>query len=52
MGKFHGKMRISPICCPAFEVEADWFYDKRFDCWYGNGESFPAEICTIVGEED
>lgn len=52
MVRFRGKMRISPVCSPAFVLEADWIYNEEHDCWYGNGESFPAEICTMIREED
>ena len=52
MGNFRGRMLISPVSAPAFELEADWIYNKRYDCWYGNGESFPAEICTMIREEE
>lgn len=50
MVRFRGKMRISPVCGPSFEREADWTYSEEHDCWYGNGESFPAEICTMIRE--
>lgn len=40
---FYGAMLICPIHKPPFEVLADWKY--KDGVWYGNGESFPAEIC-------
>lgn len=50
MVRFRGKMRISPVCGLAFERDADWTYNEEHDCWYSNGDSFPAEICTIIRE--
>lgn len=29
------------------EVFADWLYKPEYNCWYGNGRSYPAEVCTI-----
>ncbi|GEM_PF-6862582 len=43
--KFYGRMLISPIHKPPFEVLAEWEYKDGI--WYGNGESYPAEICEI-----
>ena len=42
---FYGVMLICPIHKPPYEVLADWKYSEKYECWYGNGESFPAEIC-------
>lgn len=50
MIRFRGKMRISPVCGPVRVMEAEWTYSEEHDCWYGNGESFPAEICTMIRE--
>lgn len=44
---FTGKMLITPINRSPFEVEADWAYNPETKCWYGNGSSYPAEICRI-----
>lgn len=43
--KFYGRMLISPIHKPPFEVLAHWEYKDGI--WYGNGESYPEEICKI-----
>lgn len=43
--KFYGRMLISPIHKPPFEVLAHWEYKDGI--WYGNSESYPAEICKI-----
>lgn len=44
--RFYGKMLISPIHKPPYEVLAHWEY--KDGVWYGNDESFPAEICKFV----
>lgn len=45
---FHGKMTITPKCpgVAPFTLECDWLYKPDTGCWYGNGQSFPAEICA------
>ncbi|WMI81808.1 hypothetical protein [Anaerotignum sp. MB30-C6] len=40
---FYGVMLICPINRTPFEVLAEWEY--KDGVWYGNGESFPDEIC-------
>lgn len=53
MGKhhnFYGMMIIMPINRPPFALVADWAYRADVDCWYGNGGSYPAEICRIQKE--
>ena len=48
---FHGDMLITPVITskPAFSiVDKDWLYKPDTNCWYGDGRSFPAEICNIV----
>lgn len=47
--KFYGRMLISPIHKPPFEVLAHWEY--KDGVWYGNGESYPAEICRLIQTE-
>lgn len=49
---FHGTMRIKPKNgLPAFCIcDKDWLYKPDTDCWYGNGQSFPAEICEVEAE--
>lgn len=44
---FTGIMQITPTNQPSFELEADWKYDPEWSCWYGAGQSFPEEICSI-----
>lgn len=50
---FRGGMRIVPISgTPApFELRGDWLYKPQYDCWYGCGQSFGANICEIVEDE-
>ena len=52
---FHGTMRISPkngLYSPFYINDKDWLYKPDTDCWYGNGQSFPADICTSIEEND
>ena len=30
------------------KVRGDWLYRPDTNCWYCKGESYPAEICTIL----
>ena len=45
---FRGIMQISWRARPAEEIEAHWLYRPDTGYWYGNGRSFPKEICTIL----
>ena len=48
---FHGDMKITPKnkLYPAYYIcNKDWLYKPDTDCWYGNGQSFPAEICKVI----
>jgi hypothetical protein len=48
---YHGDMKIVPknILYRAFYItDKDWLYRPDTDCWYGDGSSFPAEICEPV----
>jgi hypothetical protein len=48
---FHGVMRITPKCAtPPFTITADWLYKPDTGCWYGDGHSYPANICEVVEE--
>lgn len=49
---FHGTMRIAPKSegVPPFELTGDWLYKPYTHCWYGQGRSFPVEICMAVSE--
>lgn len=51
---FHGTMKIIPNNpeIPPFNITADWLYKPDFNCWYGKGQSFPAEICKPLFEEN
>lgn len=50
---FRGTMIIVPVAkhIKPFEIYGDWIYDPNTDCWYGDGSSYPQEICKI-GKED
>ena len=48
---FHGDMHIVPTSAlypPFYICDKDWLYKPDTDCWYGDGRSFPADICHIV----
>lgn len=49
---FKGVMKIIPKTdkIKPFEICADWLYKPSCDCWYGNGSSYPSEVCEIVSE--
>ena len=50
---FHGTMRIIPVNTslkPFIIANKDWLYKPDTKCWYGDGRSFPADICEIVEE--
>lgn len=51
---FHGDMHIIPLntLYPAFYIcDKDWLYKPDTKCWYGDGRSFPEEICHIVDSD-
>jgi hypothetical protein len=51
---FHGDMHIVPLnfLYPAFYIcDKDWLYKPDTKCWYGDGRSFPEEICHIVDSD-
>lgn len=45
---FRGSLEVTPKSdFPAFVETGVFLYRPDTDCWYGNGRSFPAEICTV-----
>lgn len=50
---FRGTMRITPTNpqFPQQELHSDWLYKPEYNCWYGCGRSFMAEICEVVEDE-
>lgn len=50
---FHGDMRITPknTAEPFCIVNKDWLYKPDTNCWYGDGRSFPADICEIISKD-
>ena len=50
---FRGTMRIAPKprTVEPFELRGEWLYKPQYDCWYGCGQSFGADICEIVEDE-
>ena len=50
---FHGDMKIVPkngMYSPYYICDKDWLYKPEYDCWYGDGRSFPADVCEIIDE--
>ena len=50
---FHGSMNITPktkVIEPFCICNKDWLYRPDTDCWYGDGKSFPSEICEPIEE--
>lgn len=47
---FRGVMLITPKPkeLGLFELSGDWLYKPDTNCWYGDGRSFHADICTVV----
>ena len=50
---FHGDMMIIPLNGAKSYVitDKDWLYKPEYHCWYGDGRSFPAEVCEIVDSD-
>lgn len=50
---FRGTMKITPKCAgiDPYELTTDWIYVPKYDCWYGNGSSFPSEVCEVIYDE-
>ena len=52
---FHGDMLITPkraLIAPFYIKDKDWLYKPTTDCWYGDGRSFPADICEPIEEDN
>lgn len=52
---FHGDMRIEPknkLYRAFYICDKDWLYKPESDCWYGDGRSFPAEICEPIQDNN
>jgi hypothetical protein len=48
---FRGIMLITPKNgVPPFELDGDWLYKPEYNCWYGCGRSFVADICEAKEE--
>ena len=43
-----GTMQINRVDGEPLLKSGEWQYDPWWNCWYLNGESFPAEICRKV----
>ena len=51
---FRGEMLITPVISKIkpFYIEGTWLYKPEYDCWYCNGSSYSANICTIVEDNE
>ena len=51
---FRGILTIAPPKMPEAkkEMKGDWLYKPEEDCWYGCGNSYPAEMCTVTLDEE
>lgn len=47
---FKGTMKITPKnpSITPFILTGDWLYKPDYNCWYGLGRSFMADICEVV----
>lgn len=50
---FYGTATVTPVNpkFPARDITGTWLYKPEHDCWYVNGESWPAEIVSDIREE-
>lgn len=48
MKTWNGTMMITTVNRESFSLTGAWEYSEEHDCWYLDGESFPAEICRKV----
>lgn len=40
---FKGTMKVNDKV-----IMGVWLYKPEYDCWYCNGSSYPAKVCTIL----
>lgn len=40
---FKGVMRVGECA-----VDGVWLYKPEYNCWYNNGHSYPANVCTVI----
>lgn len=50
---FRGTLRVIPktSLVEPFELTGEFLYKPDFNCWYGQGRSFPANICEVVDDD-
>ena len=48
MENWTGTMQINRMDGEPLLKSGEWQYSPEHNCWYLNGESFPAEICRKV----
>lgn len=50
---FRGVCLITPKCdtIPPLDEYGTWLYKPEYDCWYANGNSYPAEIVKVLEDE-
>ena len=51
---FHGSMKITPVNSSTVILikDKDWLYKPEYNCWYGDGHSFSANICEPIETEE
>lgn len=51
---FEGKATVTPTNTkfPPRVEDGVWLYKPEYDCWYVNGNSYPAKIVDIEGREE
>lgn len=49
---FYGMATVTPVNpkFPQQTITGTWLYKPEYDCWYVNGESYPAEIVSDFHE--
>ena len=49
---FKGSMKIVPLTpMKEYVVAGTWLYKPDYNCWYCNGNSYPAEVCKILTDD-
>ena len=33
-------------------IEGEFLYKPEYDCWYGNGSSYPSSLIELIEDED
>lgn len=51
---FRGEATVTPrlVKFPIEKIYGTWLYKPEWDCWYVNGNSYPAEIVSDFKEDN